>query len=324
MKDTLYGITNVPIEITHKIWCPYKERLVSYTEENFREHLNLNLRASKRRQTALWPVYCRVDYRLAPNQWETSLKCNAVSYWLRANLESALYCLSMGVVFYALWYVGTPSTNEKRHYISNNFWQWFILQYIIYRNEPSLLQFYCIMVIEVDCRLSIFKQLCTYTITCIYVTCDMYHSKQIFAILPILSLLLVPNVGKDQCRYAPSLWETPLQYNDVSHWLSAYLDWSLRWNIDRPRCSPWWHRSNYQIQIKCICGIKPQNHSFGMIRSQNGRYNKKSHLILRYGRLYVQCGAWMVSNYMGRYTKNNTPSYFRKIQYMFQTPKHCL
>ena len=34
--------------------------------------------------------------------------------------------------------------------------------------------------------------------------------------------------------YAPSQWETLLQCNDVSHWLGAYLDWSLntfRWGI---------------------------------------------------------------------------------------------
>ena len=31
----------------------------------------------------------------------------------------------------------------------------------------------------------------------------------------------------DQSRYAPSQWETLLQCNDVSHWLGAYLDWSL-------------------------------------------------------------------------------------------------
>ena len=41
-----------------------------------------------------WPLsatgcqFC--DSRLAPSQWETSLQSNAVSYWLGANLESAL------------------------------------------------------------------------------------------------------------------------------------------------------------------------------------------------------------------------------------------
>ena len=32
---------------------------------------------------------------------------------------------------------------------------------------------------------------------------------------------------KDQSRYAPSQWGTSLHCNDVSHWLGAYLDWSL-------------------------------------------------------------------------------------------------
>ena len=32
----------------------------------------------------------KVDSRLAPSQWDTSLQSNAVSHWLGANLESAL------------------------------------------------------------------------------------------------------------------------------------------------------------------------------------------------------------------------------------------
>ena len=32
---------------------------------------------------------------------------------------------------------------------------------------------------------------------------------------------------RDQSRCAPSQWETSLHCNDVSHWLSAYLDCSL-------------------------------------------------------------------------------------------------
>ena len=31
----------------------------------------------------------------------------------------------------------------------------------------------------------------------------------------------------DYFMYAPSQWETSLQCNDASHWLGAYLDWSL-------------------------------------------------------------------------------------------------
>ena len=33
----------------------------------------------------------RADSMFAANQWETSLQCNAVSHWLGANIESALY-----------------------------------------------------------------------------------------------------------------------------------------------------------------------------------------------------------------------------------------
>ena len=34
-------------------------------------------------------------------------------------------------------------------------------------------------------------------------------------------------IYRDQSRYVLSQWETSLQCNYVSHWLSAYLDWSL-------------------------------------------------------------------------------------------------
>ena len=36
-------------------------------------------------------TYFRADSWFAPSQWETSLQSNAVSHWLGANLESALY-----------------------------------------------------------------------------------------------------------------------------------------------------------------------------------------------------------------------------------------
>ena len=35
------------------------------------------------------------------------------------------------------------------------------------------------------------------------------------------------NTSRNQSRHAPSQWETSLQCNDVSHWLGAYLNWSL-------------------------------------------------------------------------------------------------
>ena len=39
----------------------------------------------------------KADSRLAPNQWET-LQCNAISYWLDAKLESALWLYHQSVV----------------------------------------------------------------------------------------------------------------------------------------------------------------------------------------------------------------------------------
>ena len=45
----------------------------------------------------VWPrgmlagFYNRPDSRFAPSQWETALLCNAVSHWLGASLQFALY-----------------------------------------------------------------------------------------------------------------------------------------------------------------------------------------------------------------------------------------
>ena len=44
--------------------------------------------------------------------------------------------------------------------------------------------------------------------------------------------------SRDQSMYAPSQWEMSLHCNDISHWLGAYLDWSLIfWKIFS--CLPW-------------------------------------------------------------------------------------
>ena len=42
--------------------------------------------------TGLVTNVCRVDFGLAPSQWEMSLQSNVVSHWADANLESALVC----------------------------------------------------------------------------------------------------------------------------------------------------------------------------------------------------------------------------------------
>ena len=50
---------------------------------------------------------CRADSRLAPSRWETSLQSNAVSHWLRENLQLALQiciCLSPSLQQAQLWW----------------------------------------------------------------------------------------------------------------------------------------------------------------------------------------------------------------------------
>ena len=42
-------------------------------------------------------IYTRADSRLAPSRWEPSLQSNAVSHWLGAILDSALY--TIGQIF---------------------------------------------------------------------------------------------------------------------------------------------------------------------------------------------------------------------------------
>ena len=42
-----------------------------------------------------YEIYIRADSRLAPSQWKTALQSNAISQWLRANLASALYMLTL-------------------------------------------------------------------------------------------------------------------------------------------------------------------------------------------------------------------------------------
>ena len=52
-------------------------------------------------------IIIKSDSRLAPSQWETSLQSNAVSYWLGANLESALIINTPWGVFYECkpWFI---------------------------------------------------------------------------------------------------------------------------------------------------------------------------------------------------------------------------
>ena len=55
--------------------------------------------------------------------------------------------------------------------------------------------------------------------------------------------------GRDQSRFASSQWETSLQCNEVSHWLGAYLDWSLQGSNTRE----WVDKSHWHVE-----GILPK------------------------------------------------------------------
>ena len=56
--------------------------------------------------------------------------------------------------------------------------------------------------------------------------CRIYQTAAIDALMQYI-IRLMQYILRDQSRYSPSQWETSLQCNDVSHWLGAYLDWSL-------------------------------------------------------------------------------------------------
>ena len=56
----------------------------------------------------------RADSRFAPSQWETSLQSNAISHWLRANLESVLYPvlkMSCSDLTRMIWYQNSSADN---------------------------------------------------------------------------------------------------------------------------------------------------------------------------------------------------------------------
>ena len=60
----------------------------------------------------------RADSSFLPNQWETSLQCNAVSHWLGKKLESALlhnvdFLLSLVLILHQEPYVLLPYTYIK-------------------------------------------------------------------------------------------------------------------------------------------------------------------------------------------------------------------
>ena len=82
----------------HFLTWPCYENTVPQHKFYQRDLSVTTIAADKLTETS-WYI-CRTDSRLAPSHRETSLQCNAVSYWLSANLESALY---MGRVLGHYW-----------------------------------------------------------------------------------------------------------------------------------------------------------------------------------------------------------------------------
>ena len=80
-KWSLYYVENKPASNRNKTWVVW---LI--------EDLCVRSRHQGQGEVITPHIYCnRADSRLAPSQWETPLQCNAVSHWLGANLESALW-----------------------------------------------------------------------------------------------------------------------------------------------------------------------------------------------------------------------------------------
>ena len=92
-------------------------------------------------------AHCRADSRFAPSQWETALRCNAVSHWLGGSLESALHIAFDGGL--PMWLGQTPKPtfsigvslgtdlemanckqakqrllNEKKYSLPHKIWTW--------------------------------------------------------------------------------------------------------------------------------------------------------------------------------------------------------
>ena len=85
----------IPISVDTYMYCPRQHNIIiSLNPKAAMPHLaqqeatshGLNIPTSHAVSSDF-----RAESRLAPSQWETSLQSNAISHWLGANLESALW-----------------------------------------------------------------------------------------------------------------------------------------------------------------------------------------------------------------------------------------
>ena len=114
----LYGVSQIVIEK----WC-----LSNYSAHNSWYPLYYLVEVWSGRRITLRPsvcpsahsyapgrytdhIWCRADSRFTSSQWETPLQSNAVSHWLGANLESALWWLSDIITALAISQGDKPSS----------------------------------------------------------------------------------------------------------------------------------------------------------------------------------------------------------------------
>ena len=105
---------------------------------------------------------------------------------------------------------------------------------------------------------------------------------------------------RDNFLYAPSQWETTLQCNVVSHWLSAYTKWSpiMRWMLqpltnkhtDLTRKKHKWqhtvHQYHNEKHLECICVTSTLTHYIhgdggviSKVQFSNSFYKQNEHFL---------------------------------------------
>ena len=94
-----YGNSMIKIRQSHDFWWWESQRLE-------RESLYWN-------GPLVMYLCIRSDFRLGSSQWETSLQSNGVSYWLGANLESALCMYIFPCFSSSLWHYKVRSRSVK-------------------------------------------------------------------------------------------------------------------------------------------------------------------------------------------------------------------
>ena len=82
--------------------------------------------------------YFRADSMLAPSQWETSLQSNAVSHWLGANLESALYFIVLVALCRFFFVVGFLAINYDFTRIKSFFSHYSMVRWLLLSSSQSL------------------------------------------------------------------------------------------------------------------------------------------------------------------------------------------